>query len=463
MFRSKLMTTSLVVSVAFLAQSTAADTYGPFPITLKGYEGDATNSVSYGGQIARQTLEQSLKSLAAKGDGGANAAELEKQMLSYFTGPTAELPIIAPAGKDGFPILQKTVGELSGSANLEGKFYNGLMPAWAGNMTGIDVAKDMIARAAASKGGYDAENGFDYPQLISKFTMGAVQYSQAVDNYLDEKLAADVKPNNLPYSDGASYTGKEHSWDEAFGYFGAPAHATSLAPKVAYNVAKLADLEAADANGDGVVDLKTEMVFGPAYYAAGADTSGATNYLPTIVNAYIGGREVITAAAGEALTAEQLGELKAYASTIEDAWENVLAEAAFKYAGSVYKDIATMKDTAAEGDIYRTYVKHWGELKGFAMAIQSGRKNLGATAVELNKLIGYGPVTADNSYVTGVDADGTFIRDRRMTWSDYQLNMLKVQKLLDEQFSIKARSNDVLAELDALAGAVDAASNAETD
>ena len=463
MLHSKLMTTSLVVSVAFIAQSAAGDTYGPFPITLKGYEGEVTNSVSYGGQIARQTLEQSLKSLAGKGDGGANAAELEAQMLSYFTGPTAELPILAPAGKDGFPILQKMVGELSGSANLEGKFYNGLMPAWPGNMAGIDVARDLIARAAASNGGYDAENGYDYGQLISKFTMGAVQYSQAVDNYLDEKMTAEEKPNNLPYSDGAAYTGKEHSWDEAFGYFGAPAHAVSLAPATAYDVAKLADFEAADANGDGVVDLKTEMVFGPAYYAAGADTSGNTNYLPTIVNAYIDGRELITSAAGEALTAEQLGALKGYASTIEGAWGNVLAEATFKYAGSVYKDIATMAETAPEGDAYRNYVKHWGELKGFAMAIQSGRKNLGATAVELNDLIGYGPVTADNSYVTGVDADGNFIRDRRMTWSDYQLNMLKVQKLLDEQFSIKARANDVLVDLEALSGAVDAASNAETD
>ena len=30
----------------------AGETYGPFPITLKGYTGDKTNTVSYGGQIA---------------------------------------------------------------------------------------------------------------------------------------------------------------------------------------------------------------------------------------------------------------------------------------------------------------------------------------------------------------------------------------------------------------------------
>ena len=49
--------------------------------------------------------------------------------------------------------------------------------------------------------------------------MGAVFYNQAVDNYLDEKMRADTKPNDKPYKDGACYTGKEHSWDEAFGYW----------------------------------------------------------------------------------------------------------------------------------------------------------------------------------------------------------------------------------------------------
>ena len=54
-----------------------------------------------------------------------------------------------------------------------------------------------------------------------------------------------------------------------------------------------------------------------------------------------------------------------------------------------------LKENGVDDKAYRKYVKHWGELAGFSMAIQSGRKNLGATAVELNKLIGFGPVTTD--------------------------------------------------------------------
>ena len=57
-----ILVTSLLTSAAF-----ASDIYGPYPITLKGYSGDATNSVSYSGQVARQLLHNSLKKAIADG------------------------------------------------------------------------------------------------------------------------------------------------------------------------------------------------------------------------------------------------------------------------------------------------------------------------------------------------------------------------------------------------------------
>ena len=50
------------------AEEAANKTYGPFPVTVKGYTGTKTNSVSYSGQIARHILHDSLKKLASKGD-----------------------------------------------------------------------------------------------------------------------------------------------------------------------------------------------------------------------------------------------------------------------------------------------------------------------------------------------------------------------------------------------------------
>lgn len=459
----KLGTSALALSL--IASVATADSYGPFPITEKSYSGDKTNSVSYSGQVARSVMIDSLKKLAGKGD-GSNAAELEAQMLAYFNGSETDLPIMGQTDKDGFDIKQSTVHEISSSANLVGKTYKGLVPGWPGNLTGPEVLEDMIKRAAKSNGGFDADTGMDWGQLIQKFSLGAVAYHQAVDNYLDEKMTAENKPNNKPYKDGASYTGKEHSWDEAFGYFGAAAHSLDLEAGQAYNVNKRKDAAAADANGDGVIDLKSEYVFGNAYYAAGADKSGKTDYLPTIMTAFLEGRKLITAADGEALSEAELAQLQSYAKVIETEWEKVLAEATFKYAGSVYKDIEKMRadKTDDDAEAYRAYVKHWGELKGFSMALQTGRNNLGGTAVRLNRLIGFSPVTMDESIVTGVEADGNFVKDGKMSWNAYQLNMLKVQDLLVKQFGVEARANDGLENLAGLIKTLDSDSGgAETD
>ena len=467
MIMKKLKVTTAIVAVALSGTMALSDGYGPFPVTLKGYSGDKTNTVSYSGQIARHVLEQSLKKLAGKGNGGGNAADLEAQMLSYFNGSDDDLPIIAPKSKDGFKIKQTSLHQISKGKNISGKFYDGAMPAWPGNMSGKDVAYNMIAMAAKSNKGFDADTGYDWAQLISKYTMGAMAYNQAVDNYLDEKLSAEKKPNNKPYKDGAHYTGKEHSWDEAFGYWGAAAHQHGFNPNKVYEIAKMKNQGVADKNGDGMVDLKSEYVFGPSYYAAAFDRSGtkSTNYTNTMFDAFLDGRKLITAAAGDALSDSERSQLKAYAATIEENWEKVLAEAVFKYAGSVYKDINKMKDLSGDdlNKAYRTYAKHWGELKGFAMAMQSGKSNLGATATKMNELIGFGPVTLNNSYVTGMDSNGNFVMDRKKSWSDYQLHMLKIQQMMVDQFSVKARVNDGLNDLQALTDKLDSASSAETD
>ena len=131
--------------------------------------------------------------------------------------------IVSPASKDGFPIHQSTVDELSKGTNLAAKSYGGVVSGWPNNMNGAEVIQFWIDKAANADAGYDMRHGYQYAQLISKFLMGAVFYNQAVDKYLDEYMSAEKKPNDKPYKGGAPYTGKEHSWDEAFGYFGAAA------------------------------------------------------------------------------------------------------------------------------------------------------------------------------------------------------------------------------------------------
>ena len=333
-------------------------------------------------------------------------------------------------------------------------------------MSGPEVFEFLIDKASSSNKGFDPVTGYNYPQLISKFMMGAVFYSQAVDNYLDEKMGADNKPNNKPYKKGAHYTGKEHSWDEAFGYFGAPAHAMALNAKQAYGIAKRKDIKVADANGDGVVDLKTEMTFAHAYYAADSDKAG-TKYMHTIVDAFIKGRQLIRDADGAALTDQQRAQLMSYVKVIKTNWERVIAEAAFKYAGSCYKDLEKLR-TIVESNgeaskAFAAYGKHWGELKGFLMALETSGRSLGEAGVRMNRLVGYGPVLLGGGQVTGIDSDGNFLIGGNRSMGEYQVHMVKLQKLLGDTFKLKARKNDVTGEMDDLLKSLGSSRAAEND
>ena len=456
-----LIASSLVFGCVFAKP----DMYGNFPVTEKSYSGKKKDSTSYTGQVARHVLHNSLKKLAGKGNGNPNP-ELKATMMSYYSSKDAGRKIIDPTSKGEFKVKQTMVDEISKGKNLKGKTYKGLVNGFPGQMSGPEVFEFLIDKASSSNKGFDPVTGYNYPQLISKFMMGAVFYSQAVDNYLDEKMGADNKPNNKPYKKGAHYTGKEHSWDEAFGYFGAPAHAMALNAKQAYGIAKRKDVKVADANGDGVVDLKTEMTFAHAYYAADSDKAG-TKYMHTIVDAFIKGRQLIRDADGAALTDQQRAKLMSYVKVIKTNWERVIAEAAFKYAGSCYKDLEKLR-TIVESNgnaskAFAAYGKHWGELKGFLMALETSGRSLGEAGVRMNRLVGYGPVLLGGGQVTGIDSDGNFLIGGNRSMGEYQVHMVKLQKLLGDTFKLKARKNDVTGEMDDLLKSLGSSRAAEND
>ena len=106
-----------IVAISFAQSSFAGghDVYGPWPVTVKGYSGDKTDSTSYSGQIARHALHDSLKSLSSKGDA--------TEMMSYFGGSDKNKAIISPASKGDFVFKQTLMHDLSKGKNLSGKTY----------------------------------------------------------------------------------------------------------------------------------------------------------------------------------------------------------------------------------------------------------------------------------------------------------------------------------------------------
>ena len=457
--KTKILTsiTCLSFGIAGLANAGAhsEDVYGPFPVTLKGYSGDCTNTVSYSGQIARHVQHDSLKDRSTKGS--------YTEMVAYYEGSDKNKQIWAPASKDGFPIKQTLLNEISSGKNLSGKTYGGTITAWPNNMTGPEVIDFWMNKAAANP--KDVSVGLNYQQLLSKFIMGAVFYNQAVDNYLDEKMRADTKPNDKPYKDGACYTGKEHSWDEAFGYWGAAAHSLLLSAEQNYNIAKKKDLVSADYNEDGVVDLKSEYVFAHAYYASSFDKGGKTSYMEDITRAFLDGRKLITSANGEKLTDAQRSELMGYVAIISENWQKVIAESVFKYAGSTYKSLVALEDVSNDdlAKEFGKYMKYWGELKGFSMALQVGKDNIGESATKLNRMIGFGPILMDETQIIGIDSKGNYIMDKIYSMNDAKLHMLKIQKLMIDEFGVEAKSNDMLADMADLASKIGTSESAEND
>ena len=423
-------TALFALAVLPVAAHAEGDVYAGFPVTLKGYEGSAATSVSYGGQIARQVLHDSLKKLAGKGT-GAPDAELKAKMTAYFEGKDAGRAIIAPASKGPFVVKQSGVDEISKGTNLAGKTYKGAVPGMPNNMTGPELVSFWIDKASSAEKGFDAANGYDYPQLISKFLLGAVFYNQAVDNYLDEKLRADNKPNDKPYKEGAAYTGKEHSWDEAFGYFGTPAHTLSLTPQAVYEIAKQGSKSRQAGGRAGIRrsepgrcgrsqernDLRAGLLcrrlrqvghrLSPHHHAGlprrpqgdhGSERRGA-HRRPAERAPGPCGNDPHQLGAG--CWAKPSSSTRARSTRIWASWRSILES-----GGDPAK-------------VFRAYAKHWGELKGFALALQTGRDNLGETAVRLNRIIGFGPVLLNLSQVTDIDSQGNYVKDESKPLSTF--------------------------------------------
>jgi len=78
-------------------------------------------------------------------------------------------------------------------------------------------------------------------------------------------------------------------------------------------------------------------------------------------------------------------------------------------------------------------------------------------------LISFGPVLLNASQVTGIDSSGEYMKDEALSFGEYKLHMLKVQKLMIDKFSVVARSNDQTANMEALAEKLGGSDSAEND
>lgn len=208
-------------------------------------------------------------------------------------------------------------------------------------------------------------NGIHLGELLEKFLMGSVSFSQAAEDYLRINPPEDMagkgldSDNKVLAKPGVNYTTLEHHWDEGFGYFGA------ARDYLAYDLNDIINKHSLDTNGDGKISLLEEKNYAPAIYAAKRDLGSEKETIPLsfeIMDSFIKGRHLIAAG-----NQEYAPYIEAYATLAVGAWEKVLAGSVIHYINATLRELDSYESDSYQ---FTELAKYWSEMKGLALSFQ---------------------------------------------------------------------------------------------
>lgn len=188
------------------------------PTTYVFTDADGNNTVSYSGQTARLDMLEEITSYMKTGNTSGtplDATTLNNMFTnSNYTWSASDLNSTT-----------KQLGDrlISRDASKYVSFFDSI----ATSSLSADTATDGIAGVVYSNSGTKSylvsANGIEYTQIIEKGLMGDVLFDQMVNKYLTEdRIGPAVGTTPVDAPNGKYYSDKEHHFDEAFGYFGAP-------------------------------------------------------------------------------------------------------------------------------------------------------------------------------------------------------------------------------------------------
>ncbi len=413
------------------------------------------SSVNYGGQTARHVIIEDLASYVGSLTDAVDTGSLDPaetvvvSNLEYFFSLDASDRVDDPIRlMTDPPADQTTYGELSGSAVLLAKvagndtvtdyrdwsteFVGWSDPSIAMSGGGVGSPTELVraifetleANAIARGAGasrmspvaspmplpvHVTESGIDLQRLLAEFLVGAIGYSQAADDYMDDDVEGKglLSENAVP-QDGRPYTTLERAWDEAFGYLGASRFygdrsAEELATGPRY----------VDSDMSGGIDLQSEYSFGVSVNAAERDqgATAPTDFMGTVWTAFVTGRAII---AQGPIDEERLNALRVQRDAAMGAWEAVIAATAVHYINVVLQIMEDFDTPAYDHARFLAHAEAWSALKGFALRFQfSPRSTLSsADFAMLHTLIADAPVLPAAGS-TDADAYRTALRDAR--------------------------------------------------
>ena len=397
----------------------AGDVCDPMPETYSAagnLNGGSDDGVSYSGQTARLVLQQKLTDYMVglvEQEGEFDA--VSQGLRFYVTGDGADFTNHEFATKGGDPVIPgPTYGDISSGKNLDGKIAGGdgagggetsklIEDEFFGWETGLDdtplpielVYSWMDALALEATDGVDptitiadgtevnigtpliSKDGVHYRQLIQKFLSVSVNFSQGANDYLQTDFSSE---SSLAAYKDKTYSTGAHKFDEGFGYYGASRDLNDYTDDEAAGKGGRAEYGNGyyDSNGDGLIDLRGEFVFGHAQNCAKRDRKknaegvAYTDFSKDAMDAFLVGRRILenAEAAGE-LTEAANEALQAQISIAAKTWEKCIAATVVHYINDVSADMADFSgENFADLDNFINLTKHWGEMKGFALGLQ---------------------------------------------------------------------------------------------
>lgn len=458
------------------------DACDPMPTTYAFintyFSSDENSSVNYDNQTAEQVLISDMTYYMATmlSDDGTKTEDTVKADLNFFVygadGEINKAPLIGTYIADAANVSLKdadTYGDIAVDSSLykkiaggcgsdcgevlaliDGEFFGWNRSDSEGNLitTPLMLVDDWIATQAimASDGEAvqitDAEgvissanvntdaHGRNYGSLITNFLMGAVNFSQATNDYFINDFGSQLStdggdsPNNFSES--------EHAFDQGFGYYGA-----------ARDNLDYTDLEVQaesgregwqygyhDTDADDMIDLRGEYNFTYAKNCAELDVGSSAGPTPTdfsseIMNSVIAARQIISNAANKAtpdLSEAENTKLQDHIKMASVVWEKCIAASAIHHVNGVIAGVGEYTGGApASLDNFEMVAKHWSDLKGLALTLQFSPASPfrdAEASVNLDDLkiilqnIGDAPVLADGSQngiaTTGTAADAAY-------------------------------------------------------
>lgn len=431
------------------------------------FEADSS-SVSHTGQAARQILILELNEYIGSGladdvaaDAFASGAEAKTKLMSFYAKSEldwdterdngTDLVISAVEIEAPLTAKQTTITDISSShKNLIGKIAGmdevGQHKDWTTDLVGwndtgsvtpdgviealfdqlvVNVQTEIDGTIRNDIAGnpitklYINEDGTDIKQLVQKFLLGAVNFSQGTDDYLDNTVDGKGLLSVNTQDGTKTYSNLEHQFDEGFGYFGA-----------AHNYNEYTDLEIKsdasykDIDGDGEIDLASEINFSNSINAAKRDDGSVGNTNPTdftqqAYDAFVTGRAIINAVAGEALSDDEMTTLLEQRDAAVLVWEKAISATIVHYINDTTADLDNIGNDDYSADNFADLAKHWSELKGFSLNLQFNPHSpmTDDQFVTMQEKIGMKPVTT----VDDVEA--------------YKTALLEVRTMLQEVYN----------------------------